>query len=263
MNDRVYLQLLKDYGLDVDVPAAPPISRDCTLRCCGPVEQNTGMWSCIKCGKVIQGNVISIDYEPIYEKQYRHQDNKALGGGEHWYTEKKRYYQPLTHFRQHMNSYLGKRNRLIPEWLKSTLLKTVDVHNKDAYIKVKQRLKDYGQAYYYKDIYSILYQLGGTLPHFIYPDDLEQEFKIWYNHFKAEGKFGGHNTPSMLMLLHLFLRRMNHTPFYDVPFLKSKKLRSRVVSIDKKILARRAGLGGTVAGELRWMASPLIRKPSA
>ncbi len=255
-----HLQLLRDYGIPVDLPKEEPLKQQpYILTCCGPIETRSGSMVCVDCGKVLQDKVMALDYEPTFSHQYRHQDSKALGGNEHWYTEKKRFYQPLTHFRQHLNSYLGKRQRVIPEWLLDTLKVKIDIKQKDAYIKVKQHLKDYGKACYYKDIYSILYQLGATEPKFIYPDDIEQEFKIWYHHYKEE-KLGGHNTPSMMMLLHLFLKRMNHTPYYDVTFLKSKKLRTRIFDIDSEILRRRTSLTGGTAFAVRWNATAIARE---
>ena len=112
-----------------------------------------------------------------------------------------------------------------------------------------------------KDIYSILYQLGAKIPQFKYPDDLIQEFKIWHHHFIKRNRFGGHNTPSMLMLLHIFLHRMKHEPYYNVQFLKSKKLHKRVVDIDETISGIRGSCSSSKQSffDIRWQAKAVSR----
>ena len=232
------MELLKEYGIDVDIPSPQTKQKSYVLECCGPVEEHSGMMSCINCGKVLQDKVLAKEFEPCFSFAYRHKDKSALGADEHSFLERKRYYKPLTHFRQHMNSYLGKRHRVIPEWLLNSL-RHIDISKPDAYIVIKKQLKEFRQACYYKDIYSILYQLGAPIPNFKHVDVLEQEFKSWHYQFVKFNKFGKHNTPTLLMLLHIFFERLNHKPFYTVPYLKSIKLRHRVFEIDKHILESR------------------------
>jgi hypothetical protein len=236
--NRNHAALLRELNLPVDECDITPdteIDLDCTLKCCGEIVQIRGFHTCSSCGLVKQTGVIEEDYVVQTTRQYRHENQKPLGGDEHWHTERRRYYHPLTHFRQHLNCYLGGRSRVIPEKIITELKVQIDPLDKKAYIKVREWLKKNKLNMYYKDIFTILYKLGSPIPKFNDYHSICQDFKHWYFNFDKKSRYGGHNTPSMLMLLVMFLNRYNHKPYYELPVLKSTKLRSRVEQINQEI----------------------------
>lgn len=237
--DEAYVDLLKAFDSNIQIGELdinhPHTELDATLRCCGEVEVGEGVYVCSECGKVLQVGVVENDYTPAFSKSYRHEFQKPLGSDEHWYTERRRHYHPKTHFKQHLNCYLGARKRHIPKPILNSLAKIIDLEDRQAFIQVRQWLKEKGKISYYKDTFTILYQLGAPVPIFTRTNEVLDEFNYWYNNFKTQGRFGGYNTPSMQMLLTIFLRRNGHEPYYAIPELKSKKLRERVYMIDEEV----------------------------
>ncbi len=257
--DSVYAELLNEFNIkinekEIQDPAEESINLDATLRCCGEITVSQGGYVCTSCGKVLQQGVIESDYHCGYAKIYRHESQKPLGGDEHWYTERKRRYHPKTHFKQHLNCYLGARNRKIPGTILNALKKKICVTDPEAFNQVRCWLKAHHKFSYYKDTFTILYRLGAPIPTFTKVTEIMDDFSIWYNNFTGSHRFGGHNTPSMQMLLMIFLKRHGHEPFYNIPELKSKKLRDRVYEIDKQVYS---GLEDRMA---LYDVQPLTRK---
>lgn len=236
--DKVYADLLAS-ELDIHVapeqvinqlPAAPP-----THPCAAPtIETREGYEVCEACGLVLRTDMIERE-PPQYRqrRQYRHEGSAWLGDNEDSYMPRKRFYKPLTHFRQHLRSYLYARNVDLPDDIMTHLRTTVNVNERAAYNVVKSELKRLGAQRYYKDVFTIIYALGGHKPQ-ISPEQVDSMcnyFRRWYYNFNRLERFGKHNTPSIYMLMEIILREFGHEPYYYIPSLKSDKLRARVLKI--------------------------------
>lgn len=242
--DSVYASLLHS-ELNITVPADDIIEQkkvDDSIHArhtCPPatptVETYEGYTVCEACGLVLKTDRIERD-PPQYKSRrlYRHEGASAwLGGDEDSYMPRKRFYKPLTHFRQHLRSYLYARNVDLPAAMMAHLRRTVDVDDRDAYALVKRELKALGMQRYYKDVFTIIYALGGRKPQ-VSPEQVESMcnyFKRWYYNFNLLNRFGKHNTPSIHMLMDIILREFAHEPYYYIPSLKSERLRARVLRI--------------------------------
>lgn len=237
--DKVYADLLKN-ELDISVPAEDIVEEekkeDARHACNAPtIETREGYEVCEACGLVLRTDMLEKE-PPQYRsrRQYRHEGSAWLGGDEDSYMPRKRFYKPLTHFRQHLRSYLYARNVNLPdERIMNHLRATVRVLDKSAYYLVKKELKKLGAQRYYKDVFTIIYALGGHKPQ-VSPEQVDSMchyFKRWYYNFNQLERFGKHNTPSIYMLMEIILREFGHEPYYFIPTLKSEKLRARVLRI--------------------------------
>lgn len=198
------------------------------------IETREGYEVCEACGLVLKVDMIERE-PPQYRtrRQYRHEGSAWLGGDEDSYMPRKRFYKPLTHFRQHLRSYLFARNVDLPAKIMRRLRTRVNVDERDAYCQVKAELKRMGAQRYYKDVFTIVYALGGRKPQ-VSPEQVDSMcnyFRRWYYNFNRLERFGKHNTPSIYMLMEIILREFGHEPYYYIPSLKSEKLRARVLQI--------------------------------
>ncbi len=236
--NKVYAQLLAE-ELDIEVPPTDIITtmeiKEKIHPCQAPsILTREGYEVCEACGLVLRTDMIERE-PPQYRarRQYRHEGAQWLGGDEDSYMPRKRFYKPLTHFRQHLRSYLFARNVDLPIEIMDHLRKNVDVDDRNAYHIVKGELKKLGAQRYYKDVFTIIYALGGRKPQ-ISPEQVDSMcnyFKRWYYNFNQLERFGKHNTPSIYMLMEIILREFEHQPYYFIPSLKSDKLRARVLRI--------------------------------
>jgi hypothetical protein len=237
--DKVYADLLLS-ELDISVPANEiknemPKNAPLPHPCDAPsIETREGYEVCEACGLVLRTDMIE-KAPPAYRsrRQYRHEGAAWLGEDEDSYMPRKRFYKPLTHFRQHLRSYLFARNVDIPAEIMAHLRDTIDIEDRNAYSAVKTELKRMGAQRFYKDVFTVIYALGGRKPH-VTPEQVDSMcnyFKRWYYNFNRLERFGKHNTPSIYMLMEIILREFGHEPYYYIPSLKSDKLRQRVLQI--------------------------------
>lgn len=237
--NEVYADLLAS-ELDIAVPTSDiirnkKIDNEREHACDAPsIETREGYVVCEACGLVLKTDMIEKE-PPQYRnrRMYRHEGNQWLGNDEDSYMPRKRFYKPLTHFRQHLRSYLFARNVDLPEDMMRHLRQTIHINDRDAYNQVKVQLKLLGKQRFYKDVFTIIYALGGQKPQ-VSPEQVDSMcnyFKRWYYNFNQKARFGKHNTPSIYMLMDIILREFGHTPYYYIPTLKSEKLRERVLNI--------------------------------
>ncbi|NBU81990.1 MAG: hypothetical protein EBS55_10125, partial [Flavobacteriaceae bacterium] len=148
--------------------------------------------------------------------------------------------------------YLGQRFLPIPEKLIEELKGCVDVFDRNAYEKVKEimrmkkdnkykievynprmrrwELKEYKTRKFYKDIFGIIYTLGGIQPQFQGVNKVLQQFKdIQYQFFQDLNHRP--NMPSHFMILDLLLKQNGHEPYYKIPSLKNEKARREAINI--------------------------------
>jgi hypothetical protein len=86
--------------------------------------------------------------------------------------------------------------------------------------------------YFYKDIFTIVYELGGRRPDFNNMQQLYQKYKdLTYYFTRKKIQLARHNMPCNYMLLDILLRECNHTPYYNLPYLKNINLRDTVIHI--------------------------------
>ena len=235
-----YAQLLLDHeGIIIPetgtTSLSPTTAKNQLHKCDAPTIELGGYVVCEGCGLVLEVDMIEKDPPARrYHRLYRHEGTSVwLGSDEDSYIPMKRFYKPLTHFRQHLRAYLFARSIPIPDDVIVHMKERVDIMGKDAYIRVKAELKSIKHQELYRDIFTIIYRLGGVKPT-ISPEQIDSMcnyFKRWYFHYNRMNRFGKHNCPSVHMLLDIILKEFGHTPYYFIPSLKSAKLRQRVREI--------------------------------
>jgi hypothetical protein len=182
-------------------------------------------------------------------------ENTPWGMKSSYTYKKRRFYNPLTHFKEHLRRYLGARFTLIPQELMADLrTMNLNVQHPEAYNTVKTALKSLRHKQYqtsrmnhhtkftehrvhrstnfYKDIFTIIYELGGQKPDFNNMQQLYQKYKdLTYYFTRKKIQLARHNMPCNYMLLDILLRECDHTPHYNLPYLKNINLRDTVIHI--------------------------------
>lgn len=257
----IYAQLLKEY-CDIEIPGyipptAPVLQKQepNILECCGPIELNAkeGYYFCWTCGLIKDDKYIVQEEEPEYSGFKANGAQTSYGGKSSYTYNKYRAYKPLTHFREHIRMYLGQRFHPIPDQLIADIksLGKVDVNSKDAYQQVRQSMKQlrhrtyeiqvwdynmrrlqtkhYKTPKFYKDIFSIIYTLGGHQPHIQNLHSIIQAYRnLQYQFLQLKTR---HNMPSHYMVLDILLRRYNNQSYYNIPYLKDDSSRDKVIEI--------------------------------
>lgn len=251
-NISIYLSML---NLPV-INEPKPLSLSNKLTCCGEVEVNKpkGEYSCIRCGLVKEPYFIVQEEEPHYPAYNSHWGTKSA-----YSYSKPRFYNPLTHFREHVRRYVGARFTDIPEALIKDLEELkITVLSPDAFNIVKEALKSLaGKIYtrdiynpqtkftktthqrsnqFYKDIFNIIYLLGGIQPKFTQFDEIYQKYRELVYYFeRTKTSLKRHNMPTNYMLLDILLQELGHTPYYKLPYLKNQELQNKVLQIFKQL----------------------------
>lgn len=257
---EIYSELLQEHmNITINLPKVPLKQQPNILKCCGPIELNEkeGNYACIKCGLVKDMYYIVNEEEPC---KYNH--GEPVGMHTSYSYNKYREYKPLTHFREHLRRYAGQRFAVFPAELIKDVKDYVDPLSPDAFHQVKHQLKQLGQKKYnvkvydkqmrrwdmkqykpqkfYKDIFSLIYELGGIQPN-LHTIDLNAMFSMYkaicyqFRQMKIKNSVSRKNMPSHYMLLDLMLRQYGHTPYYNIPELKDKDLRNSVLTIFNKL----------------------------
>lgn len=143
-----------------------------------------------------------------------------------------RYYKPLNHFREHLRRFLGSRSTQM-----DLSLLVIDVSNHNAFYLIKKQLKQLKLRKEYKNIWSILYKLGGKKPEmdnkmFYAVIHYFGRFIVKYPHVKGNRK----SVPSHDMLLTAIFEKVGFEPFYLLPTVQSKKIRENINDIIKECL---------------------------
>jgi hypothetical protein len=208
------------------IPAINP------LWCCEPPEPYAhsldnvnGYWTCFVCGLI---------KEQILDDQY-HQEgmyNATQGVNPGFNYAVYRPYKPLNHFREHLRRFLGSR----PTQMNLDLLH-VNVLRRDAYYVIKKQLKKLKMRHEYKNIWSILYLLGGKTPKmendvFHECSRLFFEFSSKYEEFKGIRK----SIPNHDMLLSAIFEKIGYDSYYKLPIIQSRKIRENIYYIIKQCL---------------------------
>ncbi len=231
------------------------------LECCGPIElvRKEGTYVCWTCGKVLGMNYIVNEEEPRYCRE-----GEILGASSRYTYKKYRPYKPLTHFREHLRRYLGQRFLAIPDELLNDLRGKFNPMDRNAYVKVKSQMKQLGGKKYtvevwdkemrrtelkkykvqkfYKDIFTIIYSLGGIQPRFNQTNEIFNSYmKLQYEFAQArnQGRLNNrHNMPSHFMILDILLRKHGHVPYYEIPHLKDHASWQNVLNMYNDLKSR-------------------------
>jgi hypothetical protein len=181
----------------------------------GPRGENA---YCMSCGLCMKNRFMELDYVRLKTGVY--------------YT-KKRFYAPLTHFKEHLRRYMGARFTEIPQQVLDGI-KDLNFQHADAYFQVKARLKAMKMSKLYKEIFTLIYINGGRRPN-IDNQTYEKcvaDFKVIMQKFLGiRGDYQRHSMPCNYMLLDMLLRQNGHEPYYLFPYLKNDKCRDRVMEI--------------------------------
>lgn len=207
-------------------------------RCCDDIVEDVlnGMYVCCGCGKIIDDKMF-IYYQPYQARNtFSNQHQRPVGSEGHVTFVRKRFYQPLTHFKEHLRRYMGARFTEIPDDVVAEVARCLPniAHDPDAHGKVKAILKRQGRTKLYKEIFTIIYMAGGKAPHLdtsVYLACIEDFKKLMYHFVRCRDQWKRYSMPSMYMLLDLLLHANGHRPFYNFPHLKNLKLREQVQMI--------------------------------
>lgn len=224
-------ELLLEHGLEKEFPQEEP-KLLFMQTCCGEevVWPHHGYRVCYVCGKVADG-VILEQPQSAFDKNnnmssYRSAKNTVSQG---WEMRYKRKYRSYTHFRDHLYRYAGSRTRCDLELAKD--LMHVDMNDWNAYLEVKKVLKKKKLSKRYRDIFTIIYQLGGEKPKLSSQliQQCNNDYRALETYFNENKEyFGRKSMPSVYMLLDIILRKNGHEPKYFIPQVKDKKLNKRV-----------------------------------
>jgi hypothetical protein len=191
-------------------------------NCCSTPEITHGPRGenafCMSCGLCVRYRFLELDYVRLKTGVY---------------FTKKRYYAPITHFKEHLRRYMGARFTEIPQSVVDGTA-CVDVKDPNAYYLMKNRLKQLKVPKLYKEIFTLIYMHGGFKPQIqnnVYEQCVE-EFKIIMQKFLGtREEYRRHSMPSNYMLLDILLKQNGHDPYYTFPYLKNDKCRDRVLEI--------------------------------
>lgn len=230
------MEMLKEVGITAEnmLPTSedqkfnyipPPVCEVCQ-------EEPLTLWrdgylSCHTCG-LVNRDERQYDHTSVPD-YYKIQSSKAMNGT---HFEKKRSYKPITHFKEHLRRYMGARFTPIPDILLQDLTKYgVDPLSPDAFFHVKKALKKLKYNTYYKEIFLIIYKLGGYAPSisdklFHQCVDAYQALMLAFERKKKEWK--RHSMPSNYVVLSMLLEHFGHEPYYNIPNLKDDDLQDKV-----------------------------------
>ena len=214
-----YKSLLEAQGIFVETEPEPLSSRVIQYSCCDEIDENAeGMLSCFGCGKVF--NI----YKIVNEEEPCHNFNTPLGASSHIAPQqKRRIYKRLTHFKEHVRRFLGARFTELPQELLDEIKKKVDLQNRDCYNQVKAVLKQMKKPKLYKEIFTIIYKIGGVKSKFTQVNEIYKLFSDYDYQFelmRQRGETNRHNGFSFYMLLDIFLKELGYESFYYLPCLK-------------------------------------------
>lgn len=195
-----------------------------STQCCA-VPQNVlsslvvreGYLVCDICG-LVKERYLNNEYIP----ETIFTSSTGLNPGFHYQV--KRFYKPLNHFREHLRRYMGSRHSSM-----DLALLTFDPKDRDAFHTIKSQLKQLKLVQEYKNIWSIIYALGGKKP------DLSNEqfhtilryfYKFIHNFTKL--KTQRKSVPSHEMILHQIFLLIDYEPFYHLPIVQSISIRAEI-----------------------------------
>lgn len=233
-NARVYEDLLNEIGIAQPLSETPSKIPLPNIPTCCTGDTNDiiildGAHVCWQCGNTVDFSVY-VFYNPYTAA------GKPVGHSNTITIERKRGYKSLTHFKEHLRRYMGARFGEYPKDMIEKMRGSVAVDDPNCYRDVQSLLKRNGHRKMYKEIFTIIYALGGTKPGIDNKvfDACVTDF-MWlqarFTQMKKMSSTGRKNMPSMYVLLDLLLKRNGHQPFYTIPYLKDENLQSNVMSI--------------------------------
>jgi hypothetical protein len=148
------------------------------------------------------------------------------------YLTKTRFYKPINHFREHLRRFCGFRTTN----LNCNLLQ-VDLHDRNAYDVIQKYLRKYKIRSEYKNVWSILYKLGGTPPVLSSKQHLQiMQYYMYFLQKFPEVKQNRKSVPNHDMVLAAILKKIGYDSFYHLPQIKSKKIKENILFILKTCL---------------------------
>jgi hypothetical protein len=227
----IYLEMLKEAGIDVELMQEPDPSPNIPLAtCCGQILMDyvDGSLTCFICGHVKENEKQYVLDDSGYGKSLYPGHVSQMGSQSCMYFEKKRFYKPVTHFKEHLRRYMGARFTVLPEDMMTKLkAMQLDMMDRDAYLHVRQALKHLKYSKYYKEIFTIIYILGGVKPKLsdqIYHQCIHVFTKLMQSFERLKLEMKRHSMPSNYVCLDKLLRHFDHEPYYNMPTLKDQRL---------------------------------------
>lgn len=238
LRDSTGIDITEQQGVECKPVDKPP--EPFTYSCCGKwayevAELNReSMLTCWECGKVLEMNLYVLQ-----ENEYG-DDGKPLGSkSQYGPIPKRRVYKRITHFREHVRRYVGARFKSIPDSVLDAMRGNpeIDIEDCNCYDQIKKVLKQLKQPKLYKEIFTIIYMLGGHRPGI---DNNIQElyenfaaFDYYYEQIRQDVQ--RKNGVSYYMVLDIMLREIGQVPYYNLPYLKDDDLRCNVLDIFARI----------------------------
>lgn len=251
----IYADLLSSVGITMPLEEKPqqpislPFSETCP-ECQAPFEEwgpigDYGCWDCGILSKHPQYATTEMEYQ-----QERTSYGKIIPKGlksQITYT-KRRGYNPLTHFKEHLRRYMGYRFSLDPEtksWkefpadLKKLMTESIQLNAPDAYFQARKVLKKYPKgAKYYKDVFQLIYECGGQRPEIsqqLFDKCVRHFMNFQYKFLRLREEYNRHNLPCYYMILELILKQQGHQPHYEFPHLKDELLKEKITDIFQEV----------------------------
>lgn len=239
-----YAELLKEAGIDIpeeDVEKEEVSGGKVVYSCCGETEEEggsdwtvEGMLVCWTCGKVLEMKQFVFE-DP---QEYPGQGSPLGSKSQHGPAPKRRIYKRLTHFKEHIRRYVGARFTPVPEEvMKELRSQNINTADRGCYEVVKQALKKLKKPKLYKEIFTIIYDLGGTAPkidHII--KELYDQYSAFDHYFEQlRESTKRKNGISFYMVLDMMLKEQGYESAYDFPYLKNEELQDKVREIFKHI----------------------------
>lgn len=224
-------------------PNLNQIPEKVVYTCCGKQEWEIGhvnkesMLACWQCGKILEEK-----HTYILEEDEYPDDGKPLGSkSQYGPLPKRRIYKRITHFKEHIRRYVGARFTPVPADIMAKLRTlNLNVNDKNCYQYVKEALRALKRPKLYKEIFTIIYELGGKAPkidHLITRlYSMYKSFDYYYDYLRARLK--RKNGISYYMILDLMLKDLGAPAYYTLPYLKDEELQQKVLTIFAHIKQR-------------------------
>lgn len=230
----VYNELLNEYFTEQKLPLLEipeKVPEKISWSCCTPDSShythylNEGFWTCYDCGKVKHQLLEEYEYTGVFTK------NSGVNPGFNYTAF--RFYKPINHFREHLRRFMGSRNCT----LDLKLFEDLDVQNRQIYYHVRDRLKQLKIKNQNKNIWSIIYALGGKFP-MLDSQTFQQIIGLFMKFTSNYSKYQGRrkSVVSHDMILTEIFKKVGYETYYQLPVIKNERNKNNILLIIKECL---------------------------
>lgn len=230
----VYNELLNEYFTEQKLPLIKLDKKEpgkVTWECCTPESNHythelfEGYWTCIDCGKVKHRLLDEYEYSGVFSK------HSGVNPGHNYVAF--RFYKPINHFREHLRRFMGSRRCPID----ISLFQDLNIQDEKSYYHVRDRLKLLKIKNQNKNIWSIIYALGGKFPildSYTFQKIIAMFMKFNSNYSKYQGQ--RKSVVSHDMILTAIFKKVGYKSYYELPVIKNEKNKNNILLIIKECL---------------------------